>query len=240
MIYFATKKGKHHSQSEDSVLIGNQVYYEVELEVPIPENGLFAIADGVGGNYGGSKASQQVLNDLANMYSSEADLGAMLREINMRLIVAGKEEPKYSNMATTLTGICIDNEQLVVMHIGNSRAYVLQGKYLKQITSDHTVYNWLLSNHRYEEAEQCNKNEITNCFGGGNAKLISRLSIERRAKCKTIVCTTDGVHEYVELESIEDVVNSTMNGIEKCKEILSLALQAGSSDDLSVLLYVEE
>jgi protein phosphatase len=73
---------------------------------------------------------------------------------------------KHDFMATTLTGFYFNDGQYKIVHVGNTRAYVKQGKYLKQITSDHTTYNWLLNSGQIEAAAKCNRSEITNCFGG--------------------------------------------------------------------------
>lgn len=93
--------------------------------------------------------------------------------------------------------VCDDNI------IGNTRAYVLQGRYLKQLTVDHTVYNKLLKMGRIDEASQCNKNEIPNCLGGKDASLASALSVTPLQTFSLLLLTSDGVHDFVSIDELE-------------------------------------
>lgn len=164
MIYIATRAGKGKENSEDSVLVGSQLYSDVMDTAEIPENGFVCVADGVGGNQAGEIASSFVLEALSECGWEEDDaLREKLKDINNQLIVDGFGDHSRRNMATTLSGLCFGGDQMKLVHIGNTRIYAMQGHYLKQLTSDHTVYNWLRSLGRIEEAETCNKNEITSC-----------------------------------------------------------------------------
>ena len=123
-----------------------------------------------------------------------------------------------------------------LVHIGNTRIYAMQGHYLKQLTSDHTVYNWLKSLGRTEEAEACNKNEITSCFGGGDEKLMERLQILPVNPVRTLLLTSDGIHEHVGIDDLEDILNSDISDDEKCGAIMEAAQIAGSTDDMTAVL----
>lgn len=237
MIYVATKCGMSHSTSEDTVLVGSEIFVNMKATVPFPQLGFICVADGVGGNCGGSKASNYICTVLADAEGLHPDiLLDYLREENMSLIQLSKTMPEYSNMATTLSGVYVVDDEMVLMHVGNSRVYVKQGKYLKQLTSDHTTYSWLMSTGNIEAAQNCNKSEITNCFGGGKEALINKLSVTRYQSISTLLLTTDGVHDYVDVDNLERILNNETTGEEKCEQILSLALAAGSKDDMTVIL----
>ena len=139
-------------------------------------------------------------------------------------------------MATTLTGLCVKDGVMKLFHIGNTRIYAMQGHYLKQLTSDHTVYNWLKSLGRLEEAEACNKNEITSCFGGGDEKLLQKLQIQSVSAVKTLLITSDGIHEYVSIDDLENILNSDIPNEEKCTAMQEAAQNAGSTDDMTAVL----
>ena len=150
----------------------------------------------------------------------------------------------YNGMATTLSGICISDEKARSFHIGNTRIYVFQGSYIKQITEDHTSVNWLVKTGKLskKEAETYDRrNEITACFGGGNPALINSLVFEESnevlSNAKRIVLTSDGVHEYVSVDELEDVLNNeAFEPISMCNEILNLAKANGSTDDKSIVI----
>ena len=238
MIYVATRAGKHHEESEDTVLVGEIVLTNEEDTLPIPKDGFICVADGVGGNHGGACASLFVLENLLSITSpSGVDvLRDELIRINDLLIREGQVNSDLSAMATTLTGVFVRDNERFLMHVGNTRAYVKQGRYLKQITQDHTVYNWLQKTGRFEEAEACNKNEITNCFGGGNASLLSKLYVMEIGDFTQLLLTSDGVHEHVDIDLLEDILNDDSSGEDKCNSILDAALAAGSDDDMTVIL----
>ena len=237
MVYVSTHAGKRHSLSEDSVLVGSVVLTETTEALPMPQKGFVCVADGVGGNCGGDKASQFVLKELSRI---KVETGERLKEflyrINGSLIVTAVKAGAAPDMATTLTGFCIINGQYKLVHVGNTRAYIKQGKYLKQITSDHTTYNWLLSSGQVETAERCNKSEITNCFGGNNSALLAKLSVSDCQQFSLALLTSDGIHEYVDLESLEEIMSKEGSLADKCEEIVQKALSAGSEDDLSVVI----
>ena len=238
MIYVATRTGKQHNKSEDTVLVGKVIVSDDADILPTLDCGFICVADGVGGNQGGAQASAFLLGELAAVDTIEnaESLKSLLSEINSRLIAIGQAEPSIASMATTLTGVYLNEGARFLMHIGNTRAFIRQGKYLKQITQDHTVFNWLQKSGRLDEAETCNKNEITNCFGGGDKSLLSKLYVTEIPDFSQLLLTSDGVHEHVDIDLLEDILNEDSPGEDKCNKILDAAITAGSEDDISVIL----
>ena len=143
-------------------------------------------------------------------------------------------------MATTLSGIYLSGKSTSIIHIGNTRIYAKQGNYLKQLTSDHTVYEWLRSLGRFEEAENCKRNEIVACLGGGELKLAERLTVFELNQYSTLLFTTDGIHDHISLDLLEDLISSGKDGLTICEEIMAAAVAAESKDDLTVMLFVRQ
>jgi len=234
MISVVTRAGVNKEHSEDAVLCGAQVIVSKSCVVSLPNNSFVAVADGVGGSLAGEVASTFVLSELSKC--TPDDLRTQLLDINNRLITESNLIPEHKGMASTLTGVYLTKDESMLFHVGNTRAYTLQGKYLKQITSDHTVYNWLKSSGRHEEAAECNRNEITNCFGGGDSHLLERLQVKTISSSKTVLLTSDGVHEHISIDDMEEILCMDLGDLEKCAAIIEKALCAGSQDDLSVVL----
>jgi protein phosphatase len=238
MIYISTHVGKHHVVSEDAVLVGTNIVSDAAEILAIPNTGFLCVADGVGGNQGGAEASHFVLEALAEVGAihQSMDLKDRMAQINEELLATAAGIPGKENMATTLTGFYISDENFYLIHIGNTRAYIKQGKYLKQVTSDHTTYQWLCSIGQYEAAETCNKNEITNCFGGNNPSLLSKLVVSDFQPFSLAVLTSDGVHEYVDIDTLEEILDGEGNYADKCEKIVQRAVDAGSEDDMTVVV----
>ena len=239
-IYAVTEKGKHN-ENEDRILINDIVLSEGTFETECNGKLKICVADGVGGKNAGAIASSLVCENLKNIVpSSKIDL----IEINSQLLTKSAENVNYSGMATTLSGICIDDEKTSIFHVGNTRIYVSQGSYIKQITEDHTTVNWLIKTGKLSknEAETYDRrNEITACFGSGNPTLINSLVFEENnetlSSAKRIVLTSDGVHEYVSADELEDILNNKkLKPLNVCKEIINLAKANGSKDDKSIVI----
>ena len=239
MIYVASRAGIQHEICEDAVLVGKEVLSDTVKVMEMPKAGYICVADGVGGNRGGSMASRFVLEALAKV---PWDAGATTRDtlirINQDLLRTAKENPACSDMATTLTGVLLHDGQYQLIHVGNTRAYIRQGRYLKQLTEDHTTFNWLMSSGQVEEAEECNKNEITNCFGGGNPAYLSRLLVSSVPAFSFMALMSDGVHEYVDIDLLESVLLGEGEYEEKCSRILDEAESNGSEDDKTIVILV--
>lgn len=239
-IYAMTAKGEH-SENEDRILINGNVISDGFFETESNEKTTICIADGVGGNNAGAIASAFVCENLKNINPVTKDY---LIDINNRLVERSVSNASFKGMATTLSGICIDDASANIFHIGNTRIYVFQGSYIKQITEDHTSVNWLVKTGKLskKEAETYDRrNEITACFGGGNPALINSLAFEENVETllntKRIVLTSDGVHEYVSIDELEDVLNNeSLEPLSMCNETLNIAKANGSTDDKSIII----
>lgn len=84
------------------------------------------------------------------------------------------------------------------------------------------------------------KNEIVACLGGGNPKLVDRLTVFDLNHYSALLFTTDGVHDYVSIDLLEELISSGKDGTTICEEVLAAAVTAGSEDDLTVMLLVEQ
>lgn len=205
--YFKTEGGTLKQFSEDRVLVGKEVYHSTSGALCI-DNGLIAVADGVGGNRAGAVAAQQVCTMLAEFdLPSEADF----KLINERLIERSARNENWRGMATTLTGLCVQESGAYAFHVGNTRLYSIQaGKYLKQLTVDDTVVDYLVRTGKISEEDALThpkRNEITACFGGNSGALLSIATIELDVEKQPFyLLTCDGIHETLSVDDMEDII----------------------------------
>ena len=154
-------------------------------------------------------------------------------EINSDLLRYASEIKGKEKMAATFSAI-IFGEQAQLFHIGNTRIYAVQGGYLKQLTNDQTTYNLLRFRGLYQEADNCNKSELVSCFGGGTDRLFSPEIVDVSAP-KRFLMTSDGIHDHVDIDSIEEIISSEKSYHEKSDELIQKALDNGSCDDMSIV-----
>jgi serine/threonine protein phosphatase PrpC len=109
------------------------------------EDFLLVVADGMGGHPAGDVASQIAMNTLIEAFPAlpDGDLGLALkqayRRANEAVFQAGEDEPAHAGMGTTLTSALLHGKYVTIAHVGDSRAYLLRGQALTQVTRDHTL-----------------------------------------------------------------------------------------------------
>ena len=138
-------KGKIRSSNQDSGYAGNN---------------LFIVADGMGGHAGGDIASALSTQHVAKADDFYIDDGKAIevltkamREANDNLIKTVKDYPYLNGMGTTMDAIVFTENIANIIHIGDSRVYLLRDGYLKQITKDHTFVQKLVDSGRITEEE---------------------------------------------------------------------------------------
>lgn len=237
-IYAATQKGLQKKENEDRVVINHTILSFGKFYGEL-EQGILAVADGVGGNLAGAVASHYVANALGEYQSVDASL---FQKINQGLIEASNSNADWRKMATTLAGVCINESGVQLFWVGNSRVYAVQGgKYLKQLTQDDTTINFLLSTGQLspDEVEDFpKKNEIIACFGAGDESLLNMKIEALVAPPSMFLLTSDGIHDHLSIDDIEDVIQSAHSLCEICDLLINQAVQEGSTDDLSVMIGV--
>lgn len=240
-IFALIRIGNMKENCDDSVLI-DSVVLNNEVRC-IDANGFncICVADGVGGNKGGKDASKYVLSKVANI-NLDGIGGSQLREklldINRELVDYGHITEDKKQMATTFTGIFKLEDGYYIAHIGNTRIYIKQGNYLKQITNDHTQYQSLIDRRMYREAELVNRSTITGCFGGGDTKYGEMLEVYKvfdNRLPEQILLTSDGIHDYLDIDILEEWLFKFVSE-EDFKRVVSDSEARGSKDDKSIVI----
>jgi serine/threonine protein phosphatase PrpC len=125
---------------------------------------LIAVADGMGGHAAGEVASRiavEVLQQLAPTLTADGIdedsvtdlLMHSLHSIDLEISAVTEEETEKRGMGTTLTALLIRNNQVALLHVGDSRCYRLRGNTLEQLSNDHTVIQELLDQGAITEIE---------------------------------------------------------------------------------------
>ena len=240
-----TDIGKIREKNEDSILIS-------------PDLCLGAVADGMGGHNAGEIASnlavnilEQTLTDLKekklvlpkDYEPSYSPLGRKLLYAsslaNYRVYTLANENIKRTGMGTTLSAICIEDENnAAIVHIGDSRVYLFRKGLLSQITTDHSYVQQQVSlgNMTKEAAE---KSRIQNI-------LIKALGLKLDIKCDIInikpevgdiyILCSDGVNKGISDEEISNLLKSNLKPTELCKKIVQTSSHKDGKDNTSCVI----
>ena len=238
MIAIATLAGTEKEMSEDAVLAGNDIVINANKLLDIPARGFICVADGVGGNNAGEIASSFVLEALRS-YDGSQDLQSFLRDVNHKLLEKSRERADYNQMATTLTGVWINNEAAsFLVHVGNTRAYLLQGRYLKQITEDHTYVNSLVKAGVITEEEAIdheNRNMITRAVGADYGVQPDFFSCMVKPGDIVFMCS-DGLYDELPEDKIKELLSEDKGASDIASDLVDAANENGGSDNITTIV----
>lgn len=234
-VFAYMEHGANKIYSEDTIIANGFICKDGYFSFDASGN-CVAIADGVGGNAGGQEASEFVAIMIKEGISGSIKEAAY--RINNEFIAYAKTTPGKEQMATTLTALLLNDEKpTCILHVGNTRLSAIQGEYLKQLTRDHTTVEYLKSRGDFEAADKVAQNEITACFGSGISTSISQLQVcEIDRDYAGFVITSDGIHDYLDEEIIEDFIASGIFTEDSFKSLAQQAKECGSVDDKSIIV----
>ncbi len=239
------KKGIGKDVCEDSAAIDGVVVNRGGYSTDVDRPTLVCVADGVGGNAGGKHASCFVCNSLSNTAfpPDENSIKQRMIDINDGLIEYAKTVDGMEQMATTLTALLFVGEDVFLIQAGNTRLYAARGRYLQQITKDHTTHQWLLDNGLFEEAEDCDNSEINCCLGGGRARLLGKMVVAQVFQSGTprrLFLTSDGIHDYMNIDRLEELLLSEQDDQTIVQAVIDEAEKNESTDDKTIIIISNE
>jgi PPM family protein phosphatase len=205
---------------------------------------LIAIADGVGGNVGGAVASSLVVSWLAPLATGNGGDGAddpvrVVASGNERIRAAYTERPRLRTMATTLTALHVDAEGIALLHIGDSRGYVLAGGELTQVSTDHTLVQALIDAGSLTPAEarvHPQRSAVYAALHGADDD-VAALDVIRLAAGpgdRLMVCS-DGLSDVVLPGAIRDLL-ATGTPAQAAAALRDAALAGPPTDNITVVV----
>lgn len=258
----ATDTGLVRANNEDQFLIAElerqMLVRDTSVESTAPtryrrrrQAVLLAVADGMGGHAGGSMASRVVIDALAGHLLKtlpwagavdQADLAAADEEARRALVacqrrlteVADRKGLLGGQPGTTLTAAYIAWPQLLVLHVGDSRLYLLRDGRLAQLTTDHTVLPDPQRSHRRLSNSPL-RHILTNAIVGGPDRAIGEVHrIHLDSNDRVLLCT-DGLSEHVPDEQIAASLAEQDDMGQACADLLAAARHDGGTDNITVI-----
>ena len=238
-----TDVGQRRDHNEDALLID-------------PELGLVVIADGMGGHAGGATASRLAVETIRKalqeakaeepaLFGSGAEgeenplpdvLGHAVEAACAVIFEAAQADPELAGMGTTTTAALVDGRSAFVAHVGDSRAYLLRGGHIYQVTQDHSLVAEQLRVGAISEEEARNsrfKNIITRSVGFERDVLVDLMGLELEPGDRLVVCC-DGLSNLVGDEEIRAQVEA--QGVAAVRALVDLANERGGDDNISVIV----
>ena len=208
--------------------------------------GVFAVADGMGGHLAGEVASQIAIDAVRRMAEEGmepgiAPLQSAVRRAHEQIVKHAETHPECTGMGTTLSILWRGGRFLYIAHVGDSRVYRLREGALSQITQDHSLVEELVRANlitREEARVHPRRNIITRALGTEGDNSPDLLAADTKKGDVWLLCT-DGLSGMVEDARIARTLS--MRDLSRAADtLLSLALDAGGRDNVSLIIYRDE
>jgi serine/threonine protein phosphatase PrpC len=205
---------------------------------------LFAVADGMGGAQAGELASRLAAAALEDtdhgLLNGEEGVAALIHEANRRVYERSTEDPSVSGMGTTITMALVEDEDVSIGHVGDSRAYLVRAGSLRQLTEDHSLVNELMKSGRLspEEAEtHPQRSVITRALGTDPDVDPDVFTVHARPGDVFLLCS-DGLSSMVPDETILALVERNRNDLDRAaRELVKAANRGGGDDNITVVAF---
>jgi protein phosphatase len=205
---------------------------------------LFAVADGMGGAQAGEVASKLAAAALEDTdpgsLSGPERLESLIQEANRRVHERAVADPSTSGMGTTMTVALVEDGHVTIGHVGDSRAYLVRGGKLEQVTEDHSLVNELLKSGKLspDEADtHPQRSVITRAVGTDPDVDVDSFTLDAREGDVFLLCS-DGLTDMVDDQEILDVVDKFSGDLDRVtKSLVAAANRGGGEDNITVIAF---
>ncbi|MET8142995.1 Stp1/IreP family PP2C-type Ser/Thr phosphatase [Sphaerisporangium sp. NPDC005288] len=205
---------------------------------------LLAVADGMGGHAHGEVASSVAITAMSSLDrdASGGDLlsaiEAAVRDANRKLHEMVGRDPSLKGMGTTLTAMLWSGTRVALVHVGDSRAYLLRNGELYQITHDHTLVQSLVDDGRItqEEAASHPQRSILLRALDGSGEVDPDLSLrEAQINDRYLLCS-DGLSSVVSAETLHHTLTTVDEPDQVVRQLIDLANRGGGPDNITCIV----
>jgi protein phosphatase len=211
-----------------------------------PELGLYVLADGMGGARAGERASCLAVDTVVDMLRSVSSrdsqtLVAAVEEANRQVLQASRSDLSLEGMGTTLVAALEVGGDLCIASVGDSRAYLLDGSGLHQITDDQTWVNEVGRPLGLDEETLRThpmRHVLTMAIGAGSPLTVNYYAVALEPGSLALL-SSDGLHGVVEAPRMEEILRGGLGdgSLEQCGRLLvDAAKAAGGPDNVTVVL----
>jgi protein phosphatase len=220
--------------------------------------GLYVVADGMGGHAAGEVASElatETIEEFIKLTSSDADitwpfgldeklslsgnrLKTAIRYANRKLLEKVQESAEYEGMATTVAAVLLDKDQAHIAHVGDSRVYLIRGDSIRLLTSDHSWVNEQVMSGLID-SEQARthplRNVVTRALGGKEGLEIDMQVLDLQDGDLLLLCS-DGLTSMIEDVEILEVVRAGGREVnEVARGLVDAANRSGGEDNITTI-----
>ena len=203
---------------------------------------LFVVADGMGGAQAGEVASEIAVrsfdDELPNGSLPEA-LASVIEQANKRIHDKARADESLHGMGTTTTAAYVDDDEVVIAHVGDSRAYLLRDGELIRLTKDHSLVGELVARGKLteEQAEQHPQRSVITRALGPEASVQVDVDIFPAKPGDLFLLCSDGLTSMVHEPKLRPLFEDGDSLETLGKRLIDAANAAGGRDNITVILF---
>jgi protein phosphatase len=208
--------------------------------------GLYLVADGMGGHTAGQLASElaaeAAVNALRTLIDAPASLTDKLRysvsAANREILSTAQAKPELSGMGTTLVALLAGTERIALAHVGDSRAYLIRGGRIRQLTDDHSLVAELVRRQEisaHAARGHPHRHVLTRALGVRRSVEADLAELTPAANDSFVLCS-DGLTTHVSDEEIAATVLGAPDLEGACDRLVDMANARGGEDNITVVL----
>ena len=246
-----TDVGMARKINEDALLLADLTNFNFSLGARVntghlSERGaLLVVADGMGGAAAGAVASEMAVMTLRDELAQRANVNPIslrlkeaVENANWRIWDRAQQHPELRGMGTTLTAAIISNGLAYIAQVGDSRAYLLRGKNITQITKDQSlVQEWLDAGMLDVEEAQIHpsRNFLTQSLGVGPAVKVALTEFPILQNDYLLLCS-DGLSNKISPQEMQQALWESSSISEACRKLIDESNRRGGEDNITVIV----
>ena len=207
---------------------------------------LFAVADGMGGHVGGEVAARVAVQTLESAYEHNPTIAGLREAVvaaNTAIWEQGLRVDELRGMGTTLTaaGLTVGpdgRDVMCLVNVGDSRAYLMSGGLMRQVTDDHSLAEERVRHGEMTEAEaevHPHRHILTRALGVGPAVDVDLWELHVKSGDRLLLCS-DGLTNEVNAEQISRVLDSVKDPRKAARALVDRANAHGGNDNVTVVV----
>jgi protein phosphatase len=243
---YLTNRGVAREHNEDACLFGVPI---AEADLETPRSGrlagdrpwLLAVADGMGGENAGERASREVVLALADCQDfTQAGISSLLCRLNEHLFHVAQADTRLAGMGAAVAGLCFGPDGLFGFNVGDARLYRIQDGFLALMTEDDSIAQLLVeAGHAERDVPRPDERHALTQSLGGRHELASIqphiYPFRLRPADRFLVCT-DGLTDCVGLDDLEALVVNEPSPAGAVERLFKSVMAAGGKDNITIIL----
>jgi serine/threonine protein phosphatase PrpC len=218
-------------------------------------NYLMVVADGMGGHAAGEVASRLTISALVALalqipdwilrvdagHAPEIERRARdaVQRVDSMLVERGRQDASLHGMGSTLTAARSYGRELLIVHVGDSRAYLLRAGQLQRLTRDHTYAQMMVDAGYFSPRDVAisdMRHMLTNVLGGAVDEVDVDVDLLGLEDGDRLLLCSDGLTDCVDDETIGVTLQRALSSREACDRLVQLALDGGGRDNVTVIV----